>query len=365
MSIMAAAVRAPVWRPMAARMPTRNPVLRRECACGQHSPGGGECQSCAEKRIASRMANTAGGEELAPPIVHDVLRARGEALDKGTRQFLEPRFGQDFSGVRVHAGSRAAEAARAVNARAFTVGQSIVLGAGQSPTTASGLRLVAHELAHTVQQAEAPRSEKPIEIGRTDHPAEREAEQLSRAALKGETETPAQAADNAKQLRRDDKDQPEPKPLIPAPKPLRPLIDSIDPKVVTPLGGGSLEDAHKAWNKIFGGGQSGARGGGGACPSVPGIVAGKGDFAGQCCHGSVQSETSCCPPIRMNQMGVCCGKDEAPKGVQCVKMEQGPTLPEQKLPPLPQPLLPKLPPIPKGPLQDLPDRTLPPGQAYA
>jgi hypothetical protein len=356
MSMMAAAVRMPIRRPTAARIPTRNPVLRRQCACGQHSPGGDECQSCAEKRIASRMASTAGGEGLAPPIVHDVLHSPGQALDEGTRQFLEPRFGRDFSAVRVHAGSHAAEAARSLDARAFTVGQSIVLGQEHSPVTASGLRLVAHELAHTVQQADAPRSEMPIEIGPTDHPAEREAEQLSRAVLEGEAETPAQTADDAVQLRRDDKDQPEPKPLIPAPKPLRPLIDSIDPKVVTPLGGGSLEDAHKAWNKVFGGGGQGG-GGGGTCPPVPGIVAGKGDFAGQCCHGSVQSETGCCPPMRMNQMGVCCGKDEVPRGVQCMKMEHGPVSP--------QPELPKLPPIPKAPIQDFPDRILPPGQAYA
>ena len=67
---------------------------------------------------------------------------------------MEPRFGHDFGKVRVHSDSRAAESARAVNARAFTVGHDIVLGAGQlEPGTAAGQRLLAHELTHVVQQS--------------------------------------------------------------------------------------------------------------------------------------------------------------------------------------------------------------------
>ena len=66
---------------------------------------------------------------------------------------MEPRFDQDFSRVRVHTDSKAAETARAVNAQAFTVGQDVVFGAGQyAPDTHGGRRLLAHELAHVVQQ---------------------------------------------------------------------------------------------------------------------------------------------------------------------------------------------------------------------
>ena len=76
----------------------------------------------------------------------------GQPLDEGVRSTMGARFGADFRGVRVHTGSRAAAAAAAVNARAFTTGQSIVFGEGQyQPDSAAGQRLVAHELAHVLQ----------------------------------------------------------------------------------------------------------------------------------------------------------------------------------------------------------------------
>jgi hypothetical protein len=69
---------------------------------------------------------------------------------------MEPRFNHDFSGVRVHTDNRAAQSARAVNALAFTVGPNIVFSTEQyNPKTSHGQRLVAHELAHVVQQGAA------------------------------------------------------------------------------------------------------------------------------------------------------------------------------------------------------------------
>ena len=66
---------------------------------------------------------------------------------------MEPRFGHDFGQVRIHSDRRAAESAAAVDARAFTVGHKIVMGAGEyAPGTAEGQRLLAHELTHVVQQ---------------------------------------------------------------------------------------------------------------------------------------------------------------------------------------------------------------------
>jgi hypothetical protein len=89
-----------------------------------------------------------------PPIVHRVLGSPGQPLDPAARDFLEPRFGQDFSHVRVHADEPAAASARAVGALAYTVGRDIVLGAGQyRPHSAEGRKLLAHELTHVVQQA--------------------------------------------------------------------------------------------------------------------------------------------------------------------------------------------------------------------
>jgi hypothetical protein len=73
-------------------------------------------------------------------------------LPDAVRSFFEPRFGQDFSKVRVHTDSRAARSARDLNARAFTLGRDIVMGAGQySPGTSEGKRLLAHELTHVIQ----------------------------------------------------------------------------------------------------------------------------------------------------------------------------------------------------------------------
>ncbi len=81
------------------------------------------------------------------------LRGGGQPLSQSERTFFEPRFGTDFSQVRIHTDSRAVENARAVNARAFTLGQNIVFGAGQyQPTATEGRRLLAHELTHTIQQ---------------------------------------------------------------------------------------------------------------------------------------------------------------------------------------------------------------------
>jgi hypothetical protein len=83
------------------------------------------------------------------------LQGGGQPLSESERNFFEPRFGTDFSQVRVHADGQAAEAARAVNARAFTLGQDVVFGAGEyQPRSAEGQRLMAHELTHVVQQKE-------------------------------------------------------------------------------------------------------------------------------------------------------------------------------------------------------------------
>lgn len=81
------------------------------------------------------------------------LRGKGEPLPESVRNYFEPRFGYDFSGVRVHTGSEAAEAAKSINARAFTVGNDVVFGSSDySPETEGGKKLLAHELTHVVQQ---------------------------------------------------------------------------------------------------------------------------------------------------------------------------------------------------------------------
>lgn len=81
------------------------------------------------------------------------LRGAGQPLPESVRNYFEPRFGYDFSQVRVHTDSRAADSAQAVNAKAFTLGQDMVFNNGQyAPEHEEGKRLIAHELTHVVQQ---------------------------------------------------------------------------------------------------------------------------------------------------------------------------------------------------------------------
>lgn len=85
--------------------------------------------------------------------LNDVLKSSGQSLDAATRARMEPLFGFDFSRVRVHVGPEAAASARSIGARAFTVGPHIVFGGGEhAPGTSAGSMLLAHELAHVVQQ---------------------------------------------------------------------------------------------------------------------------------------------------------------------------------------------------------------------
>lgn len=91
-----------------------------------------------------------------PPIVNEILRSPGRPLDSATRDFMELRFGHDFSRVRVHTDAQAAKSAREVNALAYTVGCDIVFDTSwYAPQTKGGQWLLAHELSHVVQQSGA------------------------------------------------------------------------------------------------------------------------------------------------------------------------------------------------------------------
>ncbi len=197
-------------RPTPTSSPLSSGLLQRKCACGQRTIAGGECEECQKKGspLQRRSTNRSEPSEV-PPIVHEVLRSPGKPLDPATRTLMESRFRQnfsrvqnpiisqmtptkltlgqsgdkyeqeadhmadiairkpdrdpmagltsfshyDFSQVRLHVDARAAKSARMVNALAYTVGRNIVFGTGQyEPQTHTGRLLIAHELAHVVQQ---------------------------------------------------------------------------------------------------------------------------------------------------------------------------------------------------------------------
>ena len=114
-----------------------------------------------EEEPVQAKGETGGARPLASGVAAQVnaLRGGGRPLPEGTRAFFEPRFGHDFSDVRVHTGPAAAGTAMAMKARAYTVGRDVVFGAGEyAPETRTGQKLIAHELTHVIQQRSAPPS---------------------------------------------------------------------------------------------------------------------------------------------------------------------------------------------------------------
>jgi hypothetical protein len=133
----------------------------------------------------------------APAHISTVLRSPGDALDDRARAFMEPQFGQDFSGVRVHTDAPAAQSAGAIDALAYTVGSHIVFGTGQfAPGSSAGQRLLAHELTHVVQQGGDSSTSGDLSLGRPDSPLEREAEHVS-ASITSEGATGASSIHSA------------------------------------------------------------------------------------------------------------------------------------------------------------------------
>jgi hypothetical protein len=111
-----------------------------------------KCTECEEEEVQRK--ERPGHEDVGPDFNHPT--GGGQALPDSERNFFESRFGQDFSHVRFHSGAQAGAAARSVSALAYTMGSDVVFGEGQyRPGTNSGRTLMAHELAHVVQQGSA------------------------------------------------------------------------------------------------------------------------------------------------------------------------------------------------------------------
>ena len=172
--------------------PTRSGFLQRKCAYGGTPGLDGECTECRRRRLLGLQRSLQQGlgsssePSEAPTVVYDVLASPGQPLDSAARVFMESRFGNDFSQVRVHSGAIAEQSARDLNANAYTVGCNIVFASGKyAPHTAEGRKLIAHELAHVVQQGtqtSLPAS-VPLPIDTSGEPA---AEQASDKVMSGQ-----------------------------------------------------------------------------------------------------------------------------------------------------------------------------------
>ena len=269
--------------------------LQRKCSCGGGGSASGECDGCKEKEEKMTLQRKAAGSAEvgeAPPIVNEVLKSPGQPLDRAARDFFEPRFRHDFGQVRIHTDAYAVDSARAVHARAYTVGNEIVFGRGpHAPLAIAGRRLLAHELAHVVQQSGG----RPL---------------LQRQTVGG------------------------------------PLDLKVDPCITVPIFGRVCgQDAAKACSKI-----PSIPGCGAVCkvfdcdkPKGPKTVcppdfhaAGSREFAGQCCKGAIESAKDCCPPARIavGPLGSkCCKEDEVVQGGACVPSSAIPSGPAACLPP--------------------------------
>ncbi|WP_018259015.1 eCIS core domain-containing protein [Halomicrobium katesii] len=145
-----------------------------------------------QSNIQRAMQGTGTSQDEVPDQVLDVVGSGGMPLERSVQDSLEDRMDADFSDVRIHTGAKAAEAADAIDAKAFTCGNSIVFNSGEyDPSSPEGQFLLAHELAHVKQQnGGAPLSMMPqenadLEID-PDPQLERDADRAAEEALSGE-----------------------------------------------------------------------------------------------------------------------------------------------------------------------------------
>jgi hypothetical protein len=174
--------------------PARGALLQRKLTHGGKTSGDEDCEECKKKKetagqgVLQRLSADTNRLASVPPIVHRALRSPGHPLGASTRAQMEPRFGHDFSAVRVHTDPEAAASARAVDAHAYTVGEDIVFDSGRyDASSPAGQQLLAHELAHTIQQRGLQRSSTGVSLPSSteDRHLEHEADELAAAALRG------------------------------------------------------------------------------------------------------------------------------------------------------------------------------------
>jgi hypothetical protein len=162
----------------------RSPILEGECACG------GTCPKCREEEEQRALQRRSAAP--APAGFGGIPPTHGEPLHPSTRGPLEDYFEKDLADVRVHTNAAAAESATRLDALAYTAGRDIYFAAGMyAPSSSSGQRLLAHEVAHVVQQGSgkeptiAAKSSHGVKIGAPDDPLETEAEKKTEEFMSG------------------------------------------------------------------------------------------------------------------------------------------------------------------------------------
>jgi hypothetical protein len=271
-------------------------VMQRACAACE-----AEEKVHAKRDMDAETDRNADSGELSVPA--SALATGGAPLPPATRSAMERSFGVDFAGVRVHDDSDADRFATDIRARAFTYREHIFFGRSQfQPASAQGQRLLAHELAHVVQQGAASRAVPPMIQRDSDD-----------------------SKDDAKKN----------KPLIPIP-----VFDQVDPTIIVPDVPGippflrgqqvKLSDVQKAL-EIFN-----SKGGAATsddCKRIAGMQrAESGTFKGMCCTGFFRDAEHCCKLTNIDLIqSRCCTPQEIAVQGRCIKPQV--VVPEQgKLP---------------------------------
>jgi hypothetical protein len=202
--------------------------VQRQCSCG------GTCEECRAlahetppPETLLRSQSSGNSAQTSPGLTEaDVVPtgSPGAALDDDTRLLMESRFGTDFRDVRVHSDARASVSAEALGANAYTTGRDIYFAAGKyAPSTREGRHLLAHELAHTVQQGKAnspghlnTQPSNAISVSQPSDPLEREAERVSDEIREGLTVNPSGRIEGSNhQILRQVENAPDPNKLGP------------------------------------------------------------------------------------------------------------------------------------------------------
>jgi hypothetical protein len=145
--------------------------------------------------MVARKAEPGTDSHLAPARLESALRSNAQPLDPPVREEMEAHFGVDFSSVRVHADRPAAESSLSIGALAYTVGSDVVFGAGRfDPKSREGRHLLAHELAHVVQQKNDAVARAQLEISGPGDTDEIDAERVADRVDALESSNPAPGA---------------------------------------------------------------------------------------------------------------------------------------------------------------------------
>jgi lipoprotein-anchoring transpeptidase ErfK/SrfK len=146
------------------------------CGCGKSADATGKCEEC-------KAADRERQQHIINSQKNDAITDSGNPLDVSTRAFMESKFSQNFSNVRVHTNPQAQNSAQRIGAEAFTIGNNIAFAKGKyQPGTHDGKKLLAHELTHTLQQSGKPMlklsEEHYTDMVAQNEPQEQEAQEM-------------------------------------------------------------------------------------------------------------------------------------------------------------------------------------------